>query len=136
MDDRTENNTSPSEMLEGMLSNPELLRRVSELLGKGDSPPPSPPPADAPPPKDALSGLLQDPAFLQKLPQMMEMLRPMMSGGNNGAPKSPDASLDPATKRRNDLLRALKPFLSPSRASAVDAIIRLSYLGSLQGLLS
>ncbi len=122
-------------MLGNLLSNPALLQRVGEILGNAS-------PAEAqqtsasptPPTGDNLAAILQDPAFLQKLPQMMELLRPMLGAPQNQNKPAPTPSIPNNVKQRNELLRALKPFLSPSRAAAVDTIIRLSYLGSLPGL--
>ncbi len=134
MDDQTEKTAPLSDMLGAVLSNPELLRRVGEVMGSVTPPRTEPPPDRTSPPQAGLEGVLQDPEFLKKLPQMMEMLRPMMAQGGQKAPDKAEALPDPI-KQRNALLCALKPFLSPSRAAAVDTIIRLSYLGNLQGLL-
>ncbi len=136
MEDHIEQNAPPSGMPENLLSNPELLRRVSEILGNVPSAEAQPTNASPMPSAagDNLAAVLQDPAFLQKLPQMMELLRPMMGASPQGKP--PVSAVPDTVKQRNELLRALKPFLSPSRAAAVDTIIRLSYLGRLPGLLS
>lgn len=131
---------------------------------------------------DALSGILSDPAFLARLPQMMAVLKPMLGaipaspGTATGTPTDAPASAltgiftgnptgiptgnpagnptgtlaagraesgsqqatpptKPQTKPladcRDDLLLALKPFLSPERREAVDSILRISRLGQV-----
>jgi hypothetical protein len=71
--------------------------------------------------------------MMAKLPDVMKMLAPMVQGMQS----SPSVSLPPAREPgerdrrgcRNDLLIALKPFLSPERCRAIDMLLGLSRLG-------
>ena len=141
-----------------LLNDPETLQRLLAVLGgtapeasaprtEPSTPDPDVPTGTAPtePPAaggggatipDGLSGILSDPAFLAKLPQMMSVLKPML--GAVPANPSPAAVPTGAAGRgqskpladcRDDLLLALKPFLSPERREAVDSILRISRLG-------
>ncbi len=85
---------------------------------------------DAEPPRsDILSSMLTNPEVLSKLPQMMNLLRGMQM------PQSPppEKSVLPKSKTdyRNDLLLALRPFLSKERRDAVDTILQVTRLGDL-----
>ena len=80
---------------------------------------------------DGLSAVLANPDLMAKLPQMMAVLGPML-GGNDTKPPSPHSGHERSQEDcRNDLLLALKPFLSPERRNAVDAILRISKLGNV-----
>lgn len=85
------------------------------------------------PPAANLQDLLSNPAVMEKLPQVMAMLAPMMSQGR----VSEDAKAVSAVpqkfnaQNRESLLCALKPFLSPHRQTAVDSIMRISQLGHI-----
>ena len=82
-------------------------------------------------PADGLSAVLANPELMAKLPQVMAMLGPML-GGNEAKPPAPHHHHERSPEEcRNDLLLALKPFLSPERRNAVDAIMRISKLGSV-----
>ena len=142
--------TSPSDAMTALLSNPEALGRIAAMIGnltqstdtpvsplqpqQSSTPPPSDLPtgavaASAPLPLDGLGAVLSNPAMMEKLPQIMAMLKPMLAastpkGPTNAPPSSPELC-------RDHLLLALKPFLSPARCEAVDAIIRISKLGAV-----
>ena len=155
MEDNVPSTPSMSDMLERLLANPELLGRVGELLKSPAQPDTAPVSAsaegngvDAQAPQtplvvpsmasDGLSRVLSDPDALKRLPQMMELLRPMLKDAGASAPTSVGGSAHGHHAPRNcrdDLLLALKPFLSPRRAEAVDMIIRLSRLGNVLGTL-
>jgi hypothetical protein len=85
------------------------------------------------PPAANLQDLLSNPAVMEKLPQVMAMLAPMM----NQTKPSEDTKAVSAipqrfnTQNRESLLCALKPFLSPHRQTAVDSIMRISQLGHI-----
>ncbi|MBQ8415422.1 MAG: hypothetical protein IJX13_00750 [Clostridia bacterium] len=154
MDDRSpESAQGAQDLLGALLSNPELLRNVSALLGTAQSPA-SPTdkkeeadtaaPVSEGAPSINLGGLseaLNDPALMAKLPQVIELLKPMLTqaGEKSGQEKAalPASAHPQEGKRRgredcrDDLLLALKPFLSPERCEAVDAIIRISRLGNV-----
>lgn len=85
------------------------------------------------PPAVNLQDLLSNPAVMEKLPQVMAMLSPMM---NQAKPSenAKEVSAVPqrfSTQNRESLLCALKPFLSPHRQTAVDSIMRISQLGHI-----
>jgi hypothetical protein len=85
------------------------------------------------PPAIDLQQLLSNPEIMAKIPQVMAMLSPMMSStkaeASNQAAETVTHKFNP--KSRENLLCALKPFLSPHRQSAVDSIMRLSQLGQI-----
>jgi hypothetical protein len=123
--------------LESMLSDPSLLAGLLSTPAKGES-------GDAheksPAASDGLSSLLSNPDLLAKLPAMVSMLKPMLQGlaekplkedTKGDAGSTPSARESTYDKRRNDLLLALKPFLSKERCEAVDMILRLSTLGNV-----
>lgn len=133
---------SPGIPMGGLSANPQLLQLLGGLLGsasaaqeKGNVP------GDAPqaPNADGLSALLSNPAVLEKLPQMMSVLGPMVQNAmqNATAPTSAQASppLPPTppspSANRDQLLLSLKPFLSPRRCEAVDTMLRIAKLGTL-----
>ncbi|MBQ9773808.1 MAG: hypothetical protein IJW30_04005 [Clostridia bacterium] len=136
MDETTATPSPLSEALNRLLANPELLRTVGAMLGTPPTPsgdaaastaPAETVAASATPATDGLSAVLSDPALMAKLPQMMETLAPMLQLIPASAPVHKDGG---SHHCRDDLLLALKPFLSHERAAAVDTILRLSRLGS------
>lgn len=152
--------SAPMGMLNALLSNPELLQRVGSLLGAMSQPaasadatksaqqteenatPASEPVAEpsaaafAPSGGSALGAglgaVLSNPAMMEKLPEIMAMMKPLLSSGP--AQKEGDGDLS-AEASRERLLLALKPFLSPARCDAVDSILRISKLGAVFQLL-
>lgn len=155
MEDTVPSTPSMSDMLERLLSNPELLKNVGTLLKSSAQPVTASASASAESDtvdtegaqtasavpsmaSDGLSRVLSDPDLLKKLPQMMETLRPMLQEAGVSVPASAVGHThghSPSRNCRDDLLLALKPFLSPHRAEAVDMIIRLSRLGNVLGAL-
>ncbi len=133
--------------LSGILSDPDLLRRVGELINSSTSTagsagePTAVPSAPVPSPEnatvlqnslpDGLSRVLSDPQALEKLPAIMAALRPMLAG--DSAPRTPSAHSESIEGNRDRLLLALRPFLSPERRRAIDTILRLSKLGAVFG---
>ena len=138
--------TDASALIGKLLSNPDLLRNLSSVLGAsgtGTTPtseaqtPPSPP--NVPPAEnnqavaDGISRVLSNPEMMAKLPDVMKMLAPMVQQTQ----AAPSLSTLPAKEHgerdrrgcRNDLLIALKPFLSPERCRAIDMLLGLSRLG-------
>lgn len=155
MDEHTEHTPSSPNALQGLLSNPALLQTLAGLM-KNAAPTTestlkpaesayelndastAPVNADMGTQElsDGISRVLSDPAMMAKLPQMIELLKPMLvSSGEKGeaipASANTQAALPKDVRCRNDLLLALKPFLSYERAAAVDAILRLSHLGNV-----
>ena len=105
-------------ILSGMVANESNTEEVS-----------APDAADVPPSSDALSALLSNPEILAKLPQMMNLLRGMQMP----SPPPPGKNPPPKTQTdyRNDLLLALRPFLSKERRDAIDTILQVTRLGEL-----
>jgi hypothetical protein len=133
----SQKSADPSALLGSLLSNPDLLRNISSMLGGGtttaEQAPSAPPSASSEGVADGISRVLSNPEMMAKLPDVMKMLAPMVQG----AQSSPPVSLSPAREQgerdrrgcRNDLLIALKPFLSPERCRAIDMLLGLSRLG-------
>ena len=139
MDEQTtptsDNNVSNA--LGNLLSNPALLQSIGTILGSTSAENTKDTSSVAPQSlsSDGLSKVLADPDLMAKLPQVMAVLQPMLS---NPSPNTSDTTVPaiashnpnhPRSDCRDDLLIALKPFLSPARCEAVDTIIRLSKLG-------
>ena len=122
--------SAASNLLSSLLSNPEIMAKLGALMGETAG---STTPAAAPPiPSDGLATVLSNPELLAKLPDVMAMLKPMQAAnGSLQAPPSEKAERRSREDCRNDLLLALKPFLSPERCQAVDAMLRISKLGTV-----
>ncbi len=124
---------SPADALSSILSNPEAMskiRAMAEQLASSQTPPDSnsavaPISTDALP-TDGLASVLSNPALMAKLPQMMSMLGPMLSSAS-----PPNTQSKSSEDCRNDLLLALKPFLSPERCQAIDTMLRIAKLGTI-----
>ena len=150
---RESNETAPmAGMLNTLLSNPELLQKIGKMVGamqasatpsqstaaQPDTPPtsestaPTATQASASIPTDGLASLLSDPSALEKLPQIIAVMKPLLGSLTPSPPAETvkDAKQSPELCRDN-LLCALKPFLSPERRDAVDAILRISKLGTI-----
>ena len=119
--------------LESFLTDPTMIAKLSGVLATlGEKAPPSPKqetqsmPA---PSTDLLATLLSNPAMLEKLPQILSALKPLLAA-TPPQESAPAAVVlhDPVVDRDN-LLCALKPFLSKERKEAVDSILRISKLG-------
>lgn len=89
---------------------------------------------------DGISRVLSNPEMMAKLPEVMKMLAPMMQPSQSSTGESASVSATSVTSAhaggghdrrgcRNDLLVALKPFLSPERCRAIDMLLGLSRLG-------
>ena len=111
--------------LSALLSNPDVMAALSGIAASLKNQISEPPrdaaegavPASAPqgqPPSDILS-----PDAMQRLPEIMAALSPMLSGGSEK--KSHD--------KKTALLNALRPYLSAGRCEAIDYITRLEKLG-------
>ena len=130
--------------LSAMLSDPALLGRLTSLLANMQNAPPvtnteahSDPPSHTLPPAlpstDALASVLSDPAILEMLPKIMSALAPALAVS---APPSEQALPTVAKKHdpthdRDNLLLAIKPFLSAERRDAVDTLLRIARLGEV-----
>jgi hypothetical protein len=134
--------TDPSALLGSLLSNPDLMRNISSMLGGAntETAEQTTPSAAQPPTNEAvaegISRVLSNPEMMAKLPDVMRMLAPMMQRTPTAGGVSATAAAMPEHKGerdrrgcRNDLLLALKPFLSPERCRAIDMLLGLSRLG-------
>lgn len=141
-----------TDALQNMLTDPAMLTRlmgvIGALQGGGATQPPSSvsteapsqkPASPAPPPADGLMTLLADPAFAERLPQIIAMLKPLLAAmppstaPQSGASVPASISHTPHshTSERDNLLLSLKPFLSGERRDAIDSILRISKLGEV-----
>jgi hypothetical protein len=103
-----------SAVLGKLTENPDMLKGIlSSLTGEGS--------AKEKPSEDSPAPPAVDPETAAKLAPVMSVL----SG------KSP-----PKNNPRCDLLRALRPYLSPTRREAVDYMIRLDGLSGILGNLN
>ena len=140
--ENAESAASPlSGMLATLLSHPEMLEQIQSALnvsvpGSAGSPAPAEEsPAvqtSAAPPSpgmDGLASVLANPEMMAKLPQMMAVLKPMLA--SDAIRRPPDHHPNSPEEYRNNLLLALKPFLSAERQNAVDAILHISKLGTV-----
>ncbi len=148
-------NNDMGDALSSILSNPELMAKISAIAGSLSGGEQSTV-ADAPPPGNAapsgLASALNNPQLLSKLPEVMATLAPILSGGNGGGaaqhserseqkndasnddPSVPVASIKtdvPCRAHRTALLCALKPYMSPRRREAIDYIIKIDRIGDL-----
>lgn len=143
-------NTAPmAGMLNALLSNPDLLQKIGSAVGamqntaqtvsqntapQGEretaSEQKEPAVQTASTSADALSSILSDPSMLEKLPQIIAVMKPLMGSIPAPAPAAKEAKQSPELCRDN-LLCSLKPFLSPERRDAVDAILRIAKLGAV-----
>ena len=151
--DEERTNTAPTEtsslsnLASTLLSDPDLMNRIRALMQGVPSAEASAPTAEASAPasaplaslpsggnSDGLSTLLSNPAIMEKLPQIMAMLGPMLS---STAAQPTVASVQESHPSRgihsdrDKLLLSLKPFLSHERQEAVDAILRIAKLGTI-----
>mgnify|MGYP006974596454 CR=1 FL=1 len=108
-----------SSILNGILSNPEMMAMISSMAGKLKSEN-APAESEAAEASEAAATATSAP---ERLPEAISALAPLLSG--EGVKHS---------KRDNDracLLRALKPYLSPGRSEAIDYIIKFSSIVDL-----
>ncbi len=125
-----------SDALSTLLSDPNTLEKIRSMAGQLSSqataPLENPPSLSAnPSATDGLASVLSDPDLMAKLPQMMAMLKPMLSVNGGLDKPAPPNRPKSAEDCRNDLLMALKPFLSPERCNAIDTMLKISKLGTV-----
>ena len=139
-------------ILQDALADPAMLAKLMGVIGAlqgGGSPAPtamptaSPPTAQPPvsgaPATDGLMALLSDPAFAERLPQIIAMIKPLLAATPTSVAQQSEAavpaSISPPThshaSERDNLLLSLKPFLSGERRDAIDSILRISKLGEV-----
>ncbi len=133
-------------LLGKLLSNPDLMKNLSSVLGTSGTADPAASVSASPSAEnvgEGISRVLSNPEMMAKLPDVMKMLAPMMQQGSSSGASVPAvvAASHGGGERdrrgcRNDLLVALKPFLSPERCRAIDMLLGLSRLGdALQKML-
>lgn len=115
-----------SEMLKKIIENPEFAGMVSELRGDGDS--------------ESASR-----EMLEKLPGVMEMVKPMLESGaaaNHEEKKESDKQLNqPQVLKKYDkaraekLMYALKPYLSTTRCEIIDKCVSVLQIGDVMSVL-
>ena len=133
---RPSSEASPlSGMLSSLLSNPEMMEKLRAMVGQlpsvGEpSAPSASEPSPSPIPADGLATVLSDPKLMSELPQIMTMLRPMLGAAAPTVSPSPKKERN-AEDCRNDLLLALKPYLSPERCEMVEYLIRVGRISDL-----
>ena len=118
-------------LLHGILSNPEITKGLREAVRKENGSTSEEGSADASP-TDGLGALLSDPALLEKLPQMIAVMKPLLGALPQKAQEIPPNTDSPQCAR-DTLLLSLKPFLSPRRCEAIDTMLRINRLGSVLG---
>ena len=142
-------NEANSQANEASLPDPEMIRRMASLLSNAVSSAKTANDATTPtqenkdvasaPKGDLLSALLSDPSLLQRLPQIIAVMKPLLA--ESTPPPAPDAAPTAliqsekvsGNSNRDRLLLSLKPFLSPSRCEAIDTMLRLARLGEVFG---
>ena len=137
MADDVMNNNTPdlSSVLGELLANKELMAKISEISASAKPSPPPPEPDSTEKAESAsatapsIDSLLSNPDIMAKLPEVISVIKPLMSGGK--AEVKSNGRLD----RRMGLLMAMKPYLSPKRCEAIDYITRMSKLAeTVKGL--
>lgn len=103
--------------LNEILGNKELMAQISSIAGEKSKDPSQ---KNAP----SLDALLSNPDILSKLPEVINVIKPMVSQYDT---KKSGGSSD----KRIALLMALKPYLSSERCDAVDYIAKMSKLSEL-----
>ncbi len=110
-----------AEMLDKVLANPEIISAVASALSSGSKEEKVAevkatvaPKNETPPAPEA--------ALAEKLPELMSVLKPMLSGSGKSSPVS---------DRRACLLNAMKPYLNDKRCEAIDYMVKFSQLAEL-----
>lgn len=119
--------SSLGDILGSLMQDPEIMKKVSEAAKSFTAPAPKAPGGEEKNDEGG-EGFSIPPELLAKLPSIMSSL--------SGASPSHSQNSNPgsgADKRRKELLRALKPFLSEKRCSVIDSILQIE---GLAGLLS
>lgn len=103
------------DVLARILNDPDVIAAAE------DKSPPSPMPLPAAEGMQGLGALLS-PELLTKLPAVLGALSPARGGKEGGKPD-----------QRAELLRALKPYMSPKRCDAIDKLITFGRIGDVLG---
>ena len=127
---------SLSDAIAKLMENPEIISTVASALGNMTAPKASPPnepreeAEDSPPAAEQSTA-----ASAPELSALVSKLAPIMSGlsgsGGGSAHSVRKSELSADLKRREELLCALKPYVSDGRREAIDYIIRISRVSEL-----
>ena len=111
-----------SSMISKIVQNPEFVGMVNELRGDG---------------KDAASTQKE---MLDKLPDVMSMVSPMLGGSGGESERKPEQQPTAVTKsgkydkvRATRLMQALKPYLSHERAEIIDRCVSVMQITDIVG---
>ncbi len=107
-----------SDMLNKVMSNPQIISAVASALSGGAKEAESVSVSAKPPePAAELGKDIQD-----KIPEVVNMLKPLVSSGGVDSKH---------TDNRSYLLSAIKPYVSKQRADAIDYMIKFSKLSEI-----
>lgn len=109
--------------VQGILSNPAFGQILNQLQGKGEEEQKAP----------AVPAIT--PEMMQKLPQMMSALAPLVGGAGKEKPSGGGTKEGHEGEKRKRLLAALRPYLSDGRRDAVDQILKVTEMTDLLGTL-
>ena len=130
-------------MLSGLLSNPEVMSKVSGVLSSLSAPEkkaeepaaPTTAPSSSEPEGDdlasKLSSVMENKELMSKLPEVMAAMGPLLSGGKGGGGGKGSGGKKQECDKRTALLLALKPYMSSRRCEAIDYFIRINKLGDV-----
>ena len=110
--------------VQSILSNPAFAQILGQLQGKGDGEVQNAPAVPA-----------ITPEMMQKLPQMMSALAPLVGGAGKEKSSGGSAKDGHEGEKRKRLLAALRPYLSDGRRDAVDQILKVTEMTDLLGTL-
>ena len=109
--------------VESILASPAFSQILGQLQGKS---------AEEDQKKPAVPAIT--PEMMQKLPQMMSALAPLVGG--KGEEKSSGGKKEPNEgEKRKRLLSALRPYLSDNRREALDQVLKVTEMTDLLGTL-
>ena len=109
--------------IQNIMADPAFGQLLGQLQGK------SPDAAEKP----AMPAIT--PEMMQKLPQMMSALAPLVGGGGKSEKTDGGGIGRDEGEKRKKLLAALRPYLSDSRRGAVDQILKVTEMTDLLGTL-
>ena len=109
--------------VESILASPAFSQILGQLQGKS---------AEEEQKKPAVPAIT--PEMMQKLPQMMSALAPLVGGKGEGESEGGKKELNDGEKRKR-LLSALRPYLSDTRRAALDQVLKVTEMTDLLGTL-
>ncbi len=143
---------SDENILNQEANNPSSANGIFDVLSKlmkgaGTTPQDSAPAEKPTAEPNIVSSLLSNPELISKLPELISVISPLMSGlssqsTSGGATDTLRAAISPVSAVSNNnvnreqqnraaLLCALKPYLKKERQDAIDYMIKLSRLGDI-----